>query len=34
MITLDEISDGGGFLHVTHEDLHLDYLKRLRQGQS
>ncbi|MEM6589963.1 MAG: alpha/beta hydrolase [Pseudomonadota bacterium] len=28
-ITLDEITDGGGFLHVTHEDLHVDYLKTL-----
>lgn len=29
MITLDEVGDGGGFLHVTHEDAHVAYLKDL-----
>ncbi|MEO0370267.1 MAG: hypothetical protein AAF231_02320 [Pseudomonadota bacterium] len=28
-ITLEEIADGGGFLHVTHEDLHVDRLAQL-----
>ncbi|GAB5445567.1 bifunctional helix-turn-helix transcriptional regulator/alpha/beta hydrolase [Gymnodinialimonas sp.] len=29
MITLDEVPNGGGFLHVTHEDLHVAYVKDL-----
>lgn len=28
-ITVDEVCDGGGFLHITHEDLHVAYLKDL-----
>lgn len=29
MITLDEVGDGGGFLHVTHVDLHVAHLTEL-----
>ncbi len=28
-ISVEEIADGGGFLHVTHEDLHVAYLTAL-----
>ena len=28
-ITLVEVADGGGFLHITHEDLHIASLKEL-----
>lgn len=31
-ITLDEIQDGGGFLHITHEELHVARLKSLSMG--